>query len=462
MPARYRKACRTWRMYLKDRLVHPHVGRYWPQCVAVESMSRDELEQLQQQRLKALLAHVLEHVPYYRAWAAREGVGAGDEVALSQLPIVSKREYLAQPDAFVSDACDASSLRTHRTSGSSGEPLAVRNDAATRDYSYCCLRRALLRHGVQPGDRLVHVWGSGTPRFASRLKRVMYRAAMRGRDWMGSTLAISAYDLSDATLNATVQRIERFYPHYLHGYVSALHAMAMYLDAQQKTLRAPRLKLVVNDSEPFSEQQREIMQRVFGCRIVEHYGCLEVGNIAQEDPAGLLRINEDYLIVERSSEGEAIVTHLLASAMPFVRYRVGDVIAFDEAIGAGLPYRSLASIEGRTADLLPVSRGGYVHGLAIATAVYANRPEIQRYQVRQQKVDHFEIAVVCDPPLDAQAEQSIIEAVRRLTGEATQVKVNTVAEIPRELSGKFKLVVSDVRDHAREASAGSDPAMSDL
>lgn len=441
--ASYRRFCRNWRIYIKDRRAHPHARRLWPTVIAADAMSRDQLLDLQQQRLEDLLHHVIEHVPFYRQWARDAGLALGELPALSDVPIVSKRDIRGRLDLFQSDAWPVSEMRTSRTSGSSGEPFVARYHPNRGDLMYCCTLRGLARHGIRPGDRRVYVWGRTHTHGYSLWKRMMNQSSLAIRDWFNSTLMISAYDLDDATVARAVDQIVRYKPIYIHGYVSALEALAYGMLNRNLSNKLP-VKVVITEAEAISEKARSVIEQAFQCRVAEHYGSVEFGNIAQQDTLGHLRIVEDWCVVERLENGEAVITHLASHAFPFLRYNLGDLIEFDEQVHPGLPFRSLASVRGRTTDLLPVANGGFVHGLAIATAVYKCHDSILQYQVRQREVDLFDIALVLNAPLTAELKTAITAAVRRLTGEATRVHIEAVDQVQREPSGKVKLVVSDV------------------
>ncbi len=447
LPPRYRAACRTWRIYLKDRHAHPYLESQWPECAAVERASRDQLLALQQSRWQSLLGHLIRFVPYYRHWAKDQQVDRAEEIRFEDLPILSKRDYIEQPEAFRSEAFAPHTLRRNRTSGSSGQPFDLLTHARARDYSYACNVRALWRHGVRPGDPRVLIWGDAH-RFAFGAARLRTNLALKARDWFNRTRIISAYDLSEQRLAEALRVIERTDPVYLHGYVSAVHTIALHVLELDHRLRVPRLKLIVVDAEKLHATQRETIARAFGCRVVEHYGCMEVGNIAQEDPEGRRRINEDYLIVEHSPRGEIMVTHTLADAMPFVRYRLGDLVELEDTVAPPLPYRSIRSITGRVADLLPLPGGGAVHGLAVGMAIYRDRPEIRQYQIHQTALDTLEIRLVLHAPLAERDRERVVSSIRELVGEQVRIHLRIVDRIPTDPSGKVRLIQSDASSSA--------------
>lgn len=435
-------SCR--RIRFKDRRHHAYAREYWPQCLAADRMSRDDLLALQRDRFSDLVDHAAAHVPFYRAWAAEHGHKPGDPVELSSLPVVTKADYMADQEAFQSDAFRPSELVQGRTSGSSGEPFRFRKHHRSSDYSYCCLWRALHRFGLRPGDRRVYIWGRSYSFANTPLGIAKKKIKLGLRNWLNNTLAIDAYDLTYDSVHKAIEDIERFRPRYLHGYVSALYTIARTLRDEGRTLRAPGLVAAVTESEKLYDFQRETMEAAFGCPILEHYGSVEFGNIAEPDPDGNMRINEDLFLVERLPTGEAAITNLLSHAYPFIRYKLGDLIELRDDVPAPLPYACFASIVGRTVDLIPIAAGGHVHGVALAHTVDPHMDHVLKYQIHQHAVDRFTVRIIPRNTLPPDVPKTIAKDLRGLVGEDAAIDIAVVDHIEPAKSGKFRWVVSDL------------------
>lgn len=442
--ADFEQLASAWRIRLKDRRHHAYARDLWPQCLAVDRMSREELLELQGARLQELISHAAHHVPFYQRWARDAGWSPGDHVRLADLPVVSKADYIADIDAFQSDAFPVSELTKGRTSGSSGEPFRFRKHPRSSDYSYCCLWRALHRFGLRPGDRRVYVWGRSYTFANNPIGIAKKKLTLALRDWLNVTLAIDAYDLSFESVREAIAEIERFRPVYIHGYVSALYTIARALDDEGRTLNAPGIVAAVTESEKLYDFQRETIERAFGCPVLEHYGSVEFGNIAEPDPDGNMRINEDMFVVERLPTGEAAITNLFSQAFPFIRYKLGDLIELREDVPPGLPYACFASITGRTVDLIPIGSGGYVHGVALAHAIDPHMDHVLKYQIHQTAIDRFIVRLIPKAQLPETVGQTIATDLRGLVGPDAQIEIRAVDHISPAASGKFRWVMSDL------------------
>src|SRR5262249_30362988 len=136
VPDSYAALCRNFRIWIKDRLVHPFTAQYWAQCLATDRMSRTQLLDLQQHRLHELMQHAMRHVPFYRTWSQQAGHSPENPPPLSAWPIATKELFRADFEAFQSNAFAIKEMSTAKTSGSSGVPFRLRVHRSATDYSY--------------------------------------------------------------------------------------------------------------------------------------------------------------------------------------------------------------------------------------------------------------------------------------------------------------------------------------
>jgi phenylacetate-coenzyme A ligase PaaK-like adenylate-forming protein len=94
--------------------------------------SRDEVLSFQARRLRSVVRHAYERVPFYRRLFDQAGIRPEDIHGLSDLqriPLTS-RSHLQDlgPNDIVARGVNPDSLVVHRASGSSGAPLTIRRD----------------------------------------------------------------------------------------------------------------------------------------------------------------------------------------------------------------------------------------------------------------------------------------------------------------------------------------------
>ncbi len=142
--------------------------------------------------------------------------------------------------------------------------------------------------------------------------------------------------------------------------------------------------------------------------------------------------------------GELVVTHLENYALPFLRYRTGDMGRLGDSAcpcGRGLPVMEVAA--GRSTDFLVRRDGAVVHALAV---IYAFRelPGIRSFRVHQRSVDDVSVLIVKADNYGAESDGRIAAEIRRRLGGSVQVEITAVDRIPGERSGKYRYVTSDV------------------
>jgi phenylacetate-CoA ligase len=135
--------------------------------------SRDEVVARRDARLRALVRHAWERVPYYRALLDAAGVRPADVRSAADLvhvPISTKEDFRTGL-ARLAQGVDAGRCRSLTTSGSTGEPLTTilsSDDVRARDVVRF---RTLLGLGFRPRDHMAIV-GPIEPRRARAHERL--------------------------------------------------------------------------------------------------------------------------------------------------------------------------------------------------------------------------------------------------------------------------------------------------
>ncbi|MDR2787840.1 MAG: AMP-binding protein [Candidatus Accumulibacter sp.] len=415
-------------------------SQWWP---------AERLEQYRTNRLRELLVRAGKHVPYFRdcfsamAFDPRSVSSTGD---LRALPFLTKSIIRREGERMKSEV--AGKLSRFNTGGSSGEPLVfyVGNERISHDVA--AKWRATRWWGVDVGDPEIVVWGS--PIELSAQDR------LRGaRDWLMRTELLPAFEMSEARLDAFVERIRARRPAMLFGYPSAIGLIAAHAAKRKIALDGLGIKVVFVTSERLYEHQRRSIGEAFGCPVANGYGSRDAGFIAHECPAGKIHLSAEDIIVEivdaqgkpppPGVPGEIAVTHLATADFPFIRYRTGDVAALGtERCACGRTLPVLEDIQGRSTDFVVAADGTVMHGLALIY-VLRDMPGIGQFKVVQESLDFTRVMVVAEAGFSAETERGIIAGLRERLGAAVRVEVQPMDRIPAEKSGKFRYVVSRVQ-----------------
>ena len=204
------------------------------------------------------------------------------------------------------------------------------------------------------------------------------------------------------------------------------------------------------------EHQRTAVEAAFGCPAYDRYGAWEVGPIAYQCPEGrtLHQFAENVLVeivrpdggpAAPGETGSVLVTLLHNTAMPIIRYRLGDLAAASDGscrCGRALPV--LGELLGRANDLVRRRDGSYLTpdriGSHVMTAVAESVVEFQVVQGEDLRL-HVRVVQRDDPPPEQHRARIAAELddLLYLPGATT---VERVAEIPMTPAGKLRHIVS--------------------
>jgi phenylacetate-CoA ligase len=209
--------------------------------------------------------------------------------------------------------------------------------------------------------------------------------------------------------------------------------------------------------------QREEIERNLGTRVIEAYGCTEVGAIAAECPRGSMHILANvHIEIFRDGApapigefGDIVATTLINHAMPLVRVRIGDMGRLSpEPCPCGRPQPVLAELRGRSADLLLATDGSALHSSVLGDALrrYADAPPLglaQTFMFAQIDRRRWHVEIEAPKLRETTAlHQQIAALLGETFGPGCDVEVELVPKILREPSGKYRYyrTVRNLRD----------------
>jgi len=408
-------------------------------------LSGTQIEQLQFERLNALVDYAVREVPYYGKVFNRSGIQPGSIdslAALSRLPFLDK-EILRAHAKDLQPSITAPGTQKMSTGGSTGSPVAVYVDRSRAAFTDAVRMRAQCWFDVDTGVREIALWGSPIESGRQDLRRNL-------RDWLVNSKFLAAFNMSEDRMAEYGHFIQHFRPGKMYGYASAFYLLAEFL--KTKNWRPPaELKVIFVTAEPLYNFQRRMVEEVFQCSVAGEYGARDAGLMANECPRGGLHIPAEGMLVEidapdRSGLGEIVVTNLFSRAMPIIRYRTGDMgklISDPCSCGRMLP--RLDAVEGRRTDFLIAPDGRVVHALAI---IYPLRetPFVKRFQVEQLALDKVVLRVVAERRLTDEEKLGLVRKGEMALGKGMSVVLDCVDEIPSLASGKYRYVISNVAE----------------
>jgi phenylacetate-CoA ligase len=419
--------------------------KFFRELDAQQWLSADELQELQNQALRRTIAFAATNVPYYRDMFATLKLAPRDiktPADLHVLPFLDKgivqREFARlRPDRVSVPALAQS------TGGTTGRPVPYFTSPSCIQFNYATYEARFRRWaGVEFGDRMVTI--NGKPIVPMTQNGPPYWR----RNLAFNQLYVSAYHLSDANLPAIIDRMAEFQPRVIVAYTSAAHRIARFMNDRGWTGRV-RPRAVLVSSETVFDWQREDMERAFACKVFNGYSLGEPVCFVTECPEGSMHISPEYGVIEllESDEGhEVVATGLINEAMPFVRYRTGDLAVPGDgarcACGRGLP--TIGAIHGRVDDMV-VNPEGVTVGPAALSLAFQSVPNLREAQIVQDSPDRIELALAVASAYGPADEQFLLAELRKRLGLRLAIDISYVDAVPRTSGGKQRLVVSSLK-----------------
>ncbi|MGQ3383999.1 phenylacetate--CoA ligase family protein [Glutamicibacter sp. TV12E] len=416
-----------------------------------ETMSRDQIEAIQLERLKETLHHAYANVPHYKEKYDAAGVHPEDLKELGDLALFpfTDKEDLRKTYPFGMFAVPQHEVsRIHASSGTTGKPTVVgytQQDLA--DWAKLGAR-CLRLSGVKPGWKVHNAYGYGL--FTGGL------GAHAAAERLGATVI----PMSGGQTDKQISLIQDFAP-------DAILCTPTYLltigDAMQRMGLDPRstsLKVAVLGAEPWTEEMRHELEEMFNIDACDIYGLSEVmgpgvAGESNERKDGS-HIWEDHFrpeivdafdsskVLGDGEHGELVFTSLTKQALPIIRYRTHDLTRLMP--GSARPgHRRMGRITGRSDDMI-ILRGVNLFPSQIEELILkvpGLSPHFQLVLSRPGRMDQLSVKV--ERRTDAPAEQAqhagkeLAKLIKIHVGSSCAIDVVEPESLERSM-GKLKRI----------------------
>jgi len=428
-------------------------SRLHRECLRTQYLSEEEIRDRQLRKVQELLRFVWAHNGFYRKRYAEAGLYPEDVRTLedfARLPLLTKDDIRANPDALVSGTFDKAQLSHRRTGGSTGVPVHVYWSRDAIPLKDALLRRHDAWAGFVPGERRAALWGDVKPPATIKAKLA---ARLFER-----TIFLDTLRLDERNMLVFAERVRSTGTRLLFGHGHSLYFLAQFLKG--KGIRDPGFTGIISSSEMLPPEERRVVEEVFGRIVFDRYGCEEVGLIASECPEhDGLHVAAEGILVEildgsEAEPGRIVVTDLLSRGTPLVRYEIGDLATTKTgACGCGRGLPRIGRVTGRTSDFLYTPEGKRISGISILDTVTIHIPGFRQVQVVQERLDELTFSVVKDGNFSEASLARLGEAVARYFGPAMRHRVTYVEAIPMTGRGKFQFSICRVPEPGARPTA---------
>ncbi len=425
-----------------------------------EMMPRDELEQLQLERLQSTVNRMYRNVKFYRNRFDEAGIMPGDILShadLGKVPFTTKEDLRENYPYGMFGVPLREVVRIHSSTGTTGKPTVVGYTQNDIDTWSELVARFMTAGGVTRDDVVQIAFGYG-----------LFTGGF-GLHYGAERIGASVIPISSGNTRRQLMIMED----YRTTVLVCTPSYALYLAEalEENGINGDRLSLKYGlfGSEPWSERMRDEIEERMGIIATDNYGLSEVmgPGVAGEclEKSGL-HINEDHLIPEiidpeseevlpMGERGELVITTITREAMPLIRYRTRDLTRlYLDDCECGRTLVKMEKVSGRTDDMFIV-RGVNVYPSQVEKVLFGFEGITPHYQIlltREGALDKMEVLVEVNESLffdEMKKQRAFVEEIKEgLRGELG-IKVSLKLVEPRTLE-RFKGKAERVLDNREE------------
>ncbi len=405
-----------------------------------ETMSREEIEAIQLERLKATVKQVWENVPPYRKKMEEAGVKPEDIQTLkdlAKLPFVTKQDLRDNYPFGLFAVPKDDIVRIHASSGTTGKPTVVGYTQRDLEMWTECVSRIACMGGATSKDVAQICFGYG-----------MFTGALGlhyGLENIGAAMVPSSTGNSEKQI-MYMKDFETSLLVATPSYAMRLAEVALEMGVDPK--KDLNVKIGLVGSELLTDAMRDEMHKLWGddMLITSNYGMSELmgpGVSGECEYMEGMHINEDYFIPEiidpvtgevlpPGEKGELVVTCIFKEALPLIRYRTKDITRLIyEPCKCGRTFCRMENLQGRTDDMLKI-RGVNVFPSQIEEVIFSVDEIGPHYEIivtRENHADKLEIRVELLKATDSYKE---LEDIQKKIKSKLRVMLGLDAKISLE------------------------------
>jgi phenylacetate-CoA ligase len=422
---------------------------YIKQLEKTQWWSIPELEQIQLKRLKKLLHHANDNVPYYHHLFKKldfEPTHIKSISDLNKLPILTKEIVNSNFNGLYARNYPKKDLILSSTGGSTAAPMKFYIDNKWDANNMAAAYRSWSWAGYNLGDKMAYLWSA--PSDVEESRRVMAKI----RNFFLRTIWLDAFHLTEETMNKYITTLTNFKPKVINTYSSVIYTFSEYINT--KGLKNVKLDAILTTSDMLYDYRRKSIENAFNCEVFDYYSGRDTSlqaaecsehfgyHLSIENAVVEFMIGNEH--VSAGETGSLILTDLCNFAMPLIRYEIGDLGApSDERCPCGRNLPIMKSLKGRTYDYILASDGRLLAGIFFHhILVHHEIQGIKEFQIVQLTKEKIIVYIVKNEKEKTEDINRFISLIKENVGDKVEVELQYVSSIQRTSAGKLMHVIS--------------------
>ena len=410
-----------------------------------QNLSKFQFDGWQDQKKWSIVKYHFNENPFYK-----NKIGKNIPTKWEDLPIITKSEFQVDLKKLLSNKYNFKNVFIGNTSGSSGHPFYYAKNKFAHSMTWAISINRYGWHNLKLNSKQARFYGITLKNPGKSYELIKDKILNRKR--------FNIYNLSEKRYKSFIKYFKKNKFQYVYGYTNSLALFSNYLIKNDIILKdiCPSLKVCIITSEVLSKEDRLILLKGFGLKIVNEYGVSEAGGIIafqnqkmdwelSKETQFIEIINKGNTLDKNKDVGEILITDLYNQAMPIIRYKVGDIGSLEQRKDS----YCLKELVGRTNDNIILPNGEASPGLTfyyISKSTLEKSRILKEFIIRQIKIDTFIFDIVSDRDLNKKEITDIQNDLDLYLQPNLKLIINRVSKIKRSESGKTKHFFSELDD----------------
>lgn len=391
-----------------------------------DNFSKEEIAKWQLEKLNEILIYSNENIPYYKRIFKEINL----TLPLKKLNEIEKIPYLTK-NIIRENFKELKSLKKIKgfvvnTGGSTGTPLKLFKSKSNTGKEQAFLDFYMQKIGLNSFKTRKAILRGPIPSNGKIFER------------NGNELILSSYLLNEETIKEYIDILEKFNPKIFHVYPSSIYTLVKLIEKNKLKINIPNLKVIFSSSETFNIKQKELIEKIFKCKIFDLYGNTENSvHAINLYPEKGYKFSEFYSYVE-IKDSEIISTSFNDLGMPLIRYKTGDEIEYIDESNFIIKGRTQDYIFGKNKEKYPVV--GIIFGQHFSAF-----KDMENFQIIQDELGKIDF-IIEGNKLSFEKENEIKLALEKASNNNLEVTIKYIEKILRTNRGKYKFLIQNIKE----------------
>lgn len=431
---------------VSDVFFHTHLASWYKRIKKMLGWKPEAILDWQTSQMRNLIQDAYRYSPYYHKLfdslsLSPEDIRTPDD--LKKIPPLTKEIIASHYDEILLQGKRGLHYKHASTGGSTGNPTRYVKDNDSWGFDNAFNILMWERAGYHYGDQFLAMGSSSIfPTQKKSLKHSLFYG-LKGK------IPFNAMNMSDERMEACIRLIKRNDIHFIYGYASSIFLLAKYVEDHHLGTELS-IKACFPTSEILTDVYRSTIERVFGCIVSDMYGAHD-GGVVAHNIAGGFKVGYNCIVqtMDDLPSGPALLTDILSTSFPFIRYQLGDEVSLGEGYGSEFNGQIISSVIGRTSDVIRLENGRVLTGPGFT--ILFSKLRIKGYRMYKSGPMEITVEVVKGDGYGPDDDELITGTLHKHAGDDSRIVILHKDAVETRRNGKNLYFLNDNNIHGEQS-----------